>query len=459
MDGVPPYILWKEVVKDYLETCTPERLYRVIGDQPEEVSKLVPEIKKVLRTIPESFELSPEHSRDRLFEAVSQFITNISRETPLLVILDDLQWTDESSLLLMHYLTRGVYKESLLLLGAFRDTDVDDRHPLSAVLTELNRERLLQSVQLKRMSFDDVSELIKQILEQDDVSTEFCELVYEKTRGNPFFAEEVIKSLREEEVIYREDNRWKIKEVAQIEFPETVKSVIKKRISRLDDECQSILTLASFVGNDFTFEALCEVTGIEENKLLELMEKIIKTGLVKERVVRGEDVYCFADVIVRDVVHEEVSHLRHKKLHNKVGCSLEKVYAEKIDDHLGELAYHFLEAGDKDKALEYFLKAGEKASKIYANSEAVSYLQSALRLLEEKEGELQEKGRVLERLGDIKNLVGEYDASTKYWNEALLLWNQLNEKEKAARLHRKIANLLWTAKAKRRRLRSTTTRL
>jgi predicted ATPase/KaiC/GvpD/RAD55 family RecA-like ATPase len=446
MDGVPPYILWKEVVKDYLETCTPEKLYRVIGDQPEEVSKLVPEIKKMLRTIPESFELSPEHSRDRLFEAVSQFITNISRETPLLVILDDLQWTDESSLLLMHYLTRGVYKESLLLLGAFRDTDVDDRHPLSAVLTELNRERLLQSVQLKRMSFDDVSELIKQILEQDDVSTEFCKLVYEKTRGNPFFAEEVIKSLKEEEVIYREDNRWKIKEVAQIEFPETVKSVIKKRISRLDDECQSILTLASFVGNDFSFEALCEVTGIEDNKLLELMEKIIKTGLVKERVVRGEDVYCFADVIVRDVAHEEVSHLRHKKLHNKVGCSLEKVYGEKIDEHLGELAYHFLEAGDKDKALEYFLKAGEKASKIYANSEAVSYSQSALKLLQEKEDELQEKGRVLERLGDIKSLIGEYDVSTKYWNEALLLWNQLNEKEKAARLHRKIANLLWDSK-------------
>ena len=446
MDGVPPYILWKEVIKDYLETCAPEQLYRVIGDQPVEVSKLVPEIKKVLKTIPESFELNPEHSRDRLFEAVSQFVTNISRETPLLVILDDLQWTDESSLLLMHYLARGVNNQSLLLLGAFRDTDIDDRHPLSAVLTELNRERLLQSVQLKRMSFDDVEELIKQILEQDDVPTEFCKLVYEKTRGNPFFAEEVIKSLKEEEVIYREDSTWKIKEIAHIEFPETVKSVIKKRISRLDDECQGILTLASFIGNDFTFEALIGVTGIEENKLLELMEKIIKTGLIKEKVVHGEDEYCFADVIVRDVVHEEVSHLRHKKLHNKVGSSLEKVYAEKIDEHLGELAYHFLEAGDKNRALEYFKKASEKASTIYANNEAISYFQSTLRLLEEKENELEEKEQVLEKLGDIENVIGEYEAGTQYWNKALLLCNRLNEKEKTARLHRKIANLLWDNK-------------
>jgi tetratricopeptide (TPR) repeat protein len=443
MDGVPPYILWKEVVKDYLETCTPEQLYKVIGNYPIEVSKLVPELKQMLRTIPESFPLSPENSRDRLFEAVSQFVTNVSKEAPLLVILDDLQWTDESSLLLLHYLARGAYKESLILLGAYRDTDVDERHPLKPVLTELNRERLLQSVQMKRMSFDDVSEMIKRILEQDDVSREFCELIYERTRGNPFFVEEVIKSLKEEEVIYREDDKWKVKEVSKIEFPETVKNVIKKRVSRLDDECQNILTLASFVGNDFTFEALRGVTEIEEDKLLELMEKVLKTGLVKERVIRGEDVYCFADVIVRDVVHEEVSHLRHKKLHHKVGCSLEKVYAEKIDEHLGELAYHFLESGDKDKALEYFLKAGEKASKIYANSEAVSYYQSALGLLEEKEGEYREKARVLETLGDIKRIQGEYDLCIKRWNEALVLWKQLDEKEKVAGLHRRMAMMLW----------------
>ncbi len=107
------------------------------------------------------------------------------------------------------------------------------------------------------------------------------------------------------------------------------------------------------------------------------------------------------------------------------------------------MALHFLESGDKDKALDYFLKAGEKAAKVYANSEAASYFQSALRLLEEKEGELLERGRVLERLGDIKSIVGEYDACMKYWSDALLLWKQLREKEKVSRLHRKMGNVLW----------------
>jgi tetratricopeptide (TPR) repeat protein len=446
MDGVPPYILWSEVIKDYLHYCTPEQLYKVIGLYPGELLKLVPEIRQKFRILPESLPINPEHGRDRLFEEVSQFVTNISREAPLLVILDDLQWTDQTSLLLLHYLARGVYRESLLLLGAYRDSEVDEQHPLTPVLTELNRERLLQSAQLKRMSFDDTSEMIKRVLEQDDVPREFCQLVYEKTRGNPFFAEEVIKSLKEEEVINREGNKWKIKDVSKVEFPKTVKNVIKARVGRLDEECQNVLMMASFVGNDFTVEAMSAVTGIEESKLLRLMDKLFKTGLIKEQVARGEGICSFADLLVRDVVYEEVTPLTRKELHGVVASALEKVYAETIDEHSGELASHFLESGQKDKALNYFLKAGERASKVYANSEAASYYQSALSLLEEKGDELREKGRVLERLGDIKRLVGEYDACMKYWSEALPVWKQLDEKETVARLHRKMAHALWSSK-------------
>jgi len=443
MNGVSPYILWKEVIKDYLEECNPEQLYRVIGFYPAEVAKLVPEIGQKIRSIPQSLPISPEQEQNRLFEAVSQFITNISREIPLLVVLDDLQWTDPSSLLLLLYLARDVQKTPLLLLGAYRSTDIDAKHPLSPVLTELNRERLPQSIPLKRMSLNDVSEMVKNILEQEDVPLEFCELVYEKTRGNPFFVEEVVRSLKEEEVIHREENKWKIREVSSIEFPETVKSVVKARIGRLDEDCQSVLTMASFVANDFTFEALQAVAGSDEDRLRKVVDRLLKTGLLRHRNARGEDVCSFSDIIVRDVVNEEIGTYERKKLHGAVGAALEKVYAKKIDEHLGELALHFLESGDKQKALDYFLKAGEKAQKVYANAEAASYFQSALRLLEEKEGETLERARVLETLGDIKVLVGEYDVCMKRWDEALLLWKQLDKKEKVAGLYRKMAVTLW----------------
>ena len=443
MDGVPPYVIWKEVIKDYLETCIPEQLYRVIGYYPAEVAKLVPELSQKLRTMPPSFPISPEQEQNRLFEAVSQFLTNLSREAPLLVVLDDLQWTDPSSLLLLHYLASGVQKTQLLILGAYRSTDVDAKHALTPILAELKRERLPKSVSLKRMSQEDTLELIRQVLEQDDIPQEFCGRVYEKTRGNPFFTEEVIESLKDEGLIYKENGRWNFKEISAIEFPESVKNVVKARISRLDDECQNVLTMASFVGNDFTLNAVCALTGIEENQLLEIMDRLLKTGLIKEREVHGEGICSFADILVRDIVYEEVSLLKRKKLHGLVGNALEKVYATKLDEHFAELASHFLESGDKGKALSYFLKAGDKAAGIYANEEAASYYRSALKLLEEKEGKLQEKEHVLERLGEVERFMGEYEACIKHWNEALSVLTKLDMKQEIAGLHRKMANVLW----------------
>jgi hypothetical protein len=105
--------------------------------------------------------------------------------------------------------------------------------------------------------------------------------------------------------------------------------------------------------------------------LLDILEKMLKTGLI-EKLIRREEVYSFVDIIIRDVVHEEVSLLRHKRLHSTIGSTLEGLYSDKVDEHLGEIAYHFLEGGREDKALEYFLKAGERAEKVYAHGEVTS---------------------------------------------------------------------------------------
>jgi tetratricopeptide (TPR) repeat protein len=443
MDGIPPYVLWREVIRDFLDNCSLEQLYRVIGFYPAEVAKLVPELVQKLRAIPQSFPISPEQELSRLFEAVSQFVINIAREAHLLVVLDDLQWADPSSILLLHYLARGVQKTPLLLLGAYRSGEIDSKHPLTPVLAELNRERLSQSISLKRMSLDEISMMIRQMLEQHDVPAEFCSLVYEKTRGNPFFVEEVVKSLKEENLIYLEDNKWRTRDISRIELPETVKSVVKARIDRLDDECQKVLTMASLVGNDFTPDALQEVIGLKEMDLRTILDQLLRTGLLKYGVVHGEDICSFTDTVVRDTVYEEVGTFERKKLHGIVGTGLEKAYAGKIEEHFGELANHFLEAGDKNKALDYCIKAGEKAAKVYANGEAAFYLQSALRLLEEKEGALREKASVLETLGNVKKLVGEHDACIKCWNECLSCGKELCDNELVSRLHCKMANVFW----------------
>lgn len=444
MDGIYPYVLWREVIRDYLEKSSPDQLYRVIGLYPEEVAKLVPELRQRFDTIPQSFPITPEQEQNRLFEAVTQFVTNISRETPLLVVLDDLQWVDSSSLLLLHYLARGANRTPLLLLGAYRNTDIDLNHPLTPILIELNRERLLQSVTLKRMSLDDISGMIKQILEQDDIPAEFCNRVFEKTRGNPFFAEEVINSLKEDELIYREGNRWKVREAMSIELPLTVKSVVENRISRLNDECRSILTKASFIGNDFSFEALQEVSGFNEGKLLELTDIMLKTGLIKQKTIRGESVCSFADTLIRDVLCEDVSPFRRSRLHDIVGCALEKVYASRLDEHLGELAFHFLESGNEDKALNYLIRAGEKSQEMYAYEEALSYFSQVLNFLEEREASVKERARIAEKLGDIKTWTGKFDAGFDYWTKALRFLTQTHDMKSISALHIKMAHAFWS---------------
>jgi predicted ATPase/KaiC/GvpD/RAD55 family RecA-like ATPase len=442
--GVPPYTLWKEVIKDYLQGCTPEELQRVVGYYPGEISKIIPEIKQKLIVFSESPVLSPDLERDRLFEAVSQFVTNISKTAPLIVVLDDLQWADPSSLLLLHYLARGIYRENLLFLGAYRDTEIEVKHPLFPVLTDLNRARLLQCAQLKRFSYSEVSQMVKQILGIVEVPNEFCERIYEKTDGNPFFIEEVLTSLKEEGVIYCKENECKIREFSKIEFPRTVKDVLKERIERLDKECQELLLTASFIGNDFTFEALREITGIEDEKLLEKTENILKTGLLRCKVSHGEELCSFADTLIRDVLCEEVSPLRSRKLHQDIALALERTYERKKEEHYGELATHFLEGGEKDKAFDYFLKAGEKAKKVYANNEAASYFRTALKLAQEKNSVSETRIRILEELGDVEELLGEHGNCLESWNEILCLLDQSQEKNKAARIHRKIAKILWS---------------
>jgi serine/threonine protein kinase/tetratricopeptide (TPR) repeat protein len=441
--GVPPYVLWSEVIKGYLKMATQGQMQRVIGSYPAEVCKLVPEVKQKLVAVPQSMSISPEHEQQRLFEAVSLFIANVSRDAPLLIVLDDLHWADQSSLMLLHYLARGIHNEPLLIMGAYRDSNVNEKHPLYPVLTELNRERLVHIISLRHMTINETARMVKQVLERDDVPEEFCRLIYQKTGGNPYFVEEVIRSLEEERVIYREEKDWKLKDVSNIELPQSVRSIVKSRIEKLDDECQNVLVTASAVGERFTFDVLRQVVKMDENRLFDVMEKILKTGVVEENVIVGEDIYSFSDVVVRDVLNEEISHLRRKKLHAAVGLALERVYGNKAEQHSGELAYHFLEGGDEDKTLDYLLKAGEKAGKVYAHDEAYSYLHQAVELMREKGDSVAQEASVMEKLGDIKAWVGESEVSIQNWNRSLKLWAQVEDLRSVSRVNCKMAHLFW----------------
>jgi len=319
-------------------------------------------------------------------------------------------------------------------MGAYRDLELKEKEALSRCLLNMNRERLFQALPLRRLEASEVGVMVRQTF-GDKVPSELAKLVYEKSGGNPFFVEEILRSLAEEWMVQPGEKGWIVPDVSRIRIPDTVKAVVTQRLQRLDETCRRTLSLAAVVGREFDFQVLREITGLEEDQLVDHLDECLMNRLIQECRVPGREVYAFIDNQVRDVLYEGVSTVRRRRHHLQIGQILEKLHAKNLEEHADELAYHFREGGDDGKALEYFLKAGDGAMKVYANGEASSYFESALNLLDRTGGDVREKARVAEALGNLKNWNMEYEASVKYFNEALRLLKDLGDKKGLARVN------------------------
>jgi predicted ATPase len=317
----------------------------------------------------------------RLYEAVAQFFVNISRESPLALFLDDLQWFDDASMGLLHHMVRAISAEHLLVVGGYRDQELEDQRSLSRSIAEINRERLSYALPLKRLAFDHVLQMVRQAF-GERIPGELPDLVYAKTEGNPFFVEEVLRSLVEEGAVYPVEKGWGVKDLSDVHVPRGIREVARKRLERLDEESSHVLSLAAVIGREFSFPMLREVTGLDEDRLIDIIDKCLQARLVVARNVLGEEVYAFADTQLRDVLYEGISPVRRRRHHLKVGETMENLYARKIDDYLEALAYHFLEGNDLSKAVNYAQKAGDKAAKLFAWDQARRYYETALKLME-----------------------------------------------------------------------------
>ncbi|UCE15559.1 MAG: tetratricopeptide repeat protein [Candidatus Bathyarchaeota archaeon] len=440
-EGAVPYKPWVQIIGEYSRRSRPELLYKVAGIYSAEIVKLVPEAASKLGAVPSLPALTPEGERLRLFEAVTQFFINASKENPLVLFLDNLQWGDLSTMQLLHHLGRSLKMERLTIAGAYRDLELEERKALSECLLDMNRERLFQALPLRRLNAPEVRVMVKQTF-GDKVPPKLAKLVYEKSGGNPFFVEEILRSLAEERMVQPGEKGWVVPDVSRVRIPRTVKAVVTQRLEHLDEACRRTLSLAAVVGREFDFQVLKEITGLEEDQLVTHLDDCLRDGLIQERRVPTGEIYTFTDNQVRDVLYEEVSTVRRRRLHIQAGQILEKLHAKNLEEHADELAYHFHEGRDNTKALKYFLKAGDRAMKVYANEEASSHFESALNLLDRTGGDVREKARVAEALGDLKYGNMEYEASLEYFNEALELLKETRDKRGQARIHDKMAEIL-----------------
>jgi tetratricopeptide (TPR) repeat protein len=424
-----------EAIRSFLRTALPALLVKVVMPYAGELVRLVPELSERLGKIPAPPPLGPEEERLRLLETIAGFFTSISKEEPLVLFVDDVQWA--SSLDALQHLARKVPTEKLLVLGAYRDVELEESSTLSRTLLSMNRERLFHALALKRLSQSQVSQMVTQIV-GEPASVSLSKIIYEKTEGNPFFVEETVRYLIEGGAVALGDKGWEVKDAALLQLPRSVKAVVSERLERLGEEAKTVLTWASMVGREFTLEELREVTGLEEEKLLDAIERALEARVVSARSSLSREAYGFVDNQTRDVLYEGISPVRRGRYHLRAGQALEKVHARRLEEHYDALTRHFIEGRDLQKAAEYSIKAGDRVAGIYAWERAISHYQTALELLEEIEAEPVKQAEVLEKLGTVTALA-KGRGSIGYLEKALSIYEAAGDNKKAAAVHGRLA--------------------
>jgi tetratricopeptide (TPR) repeat protein len=428
-----PYAPWVEGARQYVAQTPSELLRRMLGPRASELVKLVPDIVVKVGSIPPSKPLGEEQDKIRFYEAVTQFFISICTESPLLLLFDDMQWGDQSSLDLLEYFVRSATNLRVLTGCAYRSEDVQPDSPVYRSLMKFNRQRLLETIQVKNLSKEETIELIKQTFGEQTITPEFADLIYERTGGNPFFVEEVLRSLVEDGTIFRTETKWDRKPIQEIILPESVKSVLKSRLTKLQPETLNLLTMASVVGSEFDFEVLREVTQTQEDTLLKRLEESISAGLISE-VPNRKDVFRFADNRIRELLLGELIRSRRIRYHVKIAEAMEKVYSKNLENQAEGIAIHFSEGGDTERTIKYSLMAGDRNRTIHAYEQAIADHRRALDLVELEGGRNESTAEVAEKLAECFRLAGQAQKSAEYYQGALGIFEKLHDSKACARV-------------------------
>jgi len=420
-DWAPPFSPFVEAIKQHGAATTPQRLRADLGADAGVLARIVPALHERLPNIPEPPTIPPDGERYRLLEAVSDTLGRLAADRPLVLILDDLHWADRGTIAMLQHVARASAGQRVLLLGAYRDVELDRAHPLSEALTALRREKHFERILLRGLDGAEVAELLDTIAEQD-VPAPLAEAIARETEGNPFFIKEVLLHLVEEKKIVSQDGTWASKlSIAEMGIPEGVREVIGRRLSRVSEACGRMLTVASALTAGFSWDVISAISDAADAALLDAIDEALGAHLIVERE-RGR--YDFTHALIRHTLYEELSTPRRVLLHRQIGEALERLYAPDIEPHVAEFAHHFYEAspgGDVAKAAAYAKRAGDQARAMAAWDEAIAHAANALHLMETQGAGGRERCEMMLSLGDVQGFGGGFaDAAETYLRAAQL---------------------------------------
>jgi tetratricopeptide (TPR) repeat protein len=405
-----PYLAFVEALRSYVLSREAKDLREELGSGAADVARIISEIRERLK-IKLRPQKDPEEERYRLLQAVTGFLSNAAAVQPMMVVLEDLHDADKGTLEVLTHVSRNLAGARLLIVGTYRDVEVDRSHPLSAALAELRRVSTYGRVLLRGLNADEVRRMLESIT-RESVPWGLAEAVHRQTEGNPLFVQEVVRYLAEEGLITRKEGHWQPTKDTPLEMsiPEGLRDVIGKRLSLLSPECNQLLSVASVIGREFALETLKAVAGINEDVFVNALKDAVRLSVLEERSQRGLVRYRFTHAFFRQTLYEEMIAPQRLKLHQQVARSLETLYATRLKEHATELAEHFshsTDPADLTKAVEYGKMAAKRAIDVYAYEEAVRLLDQALQVQEVLDPEDKAKRcDLLLALGDALILAG-----------------------------------------------------
>ena len=470
-EGAEPYLPFLEALGHTLDPADEaerERVLAFIREEAPELLELTTHLMTVIRTLRVTGMGTQEEtiatSKERLFEAITQVLLFLSREAPVVLLLEDLQWADSGSLQLLHYIARSAANQRLLVLGTYRTEellpDVDgSSHPLTDTLQRMSAEGICQKIELAGLAPDALNTMLRRIFRRAMFSPEFRASLHRETGGNPLFVVEVLKLLRDEGGIYEQRGTWRERrEVAFDAIPERVYDVVLRRIERLSEDQRELLQVAATVGDRFTSAALSEVSECERVPVLRTLNRLERV----HQLIRSEgDGYAFTHAKIREALYTEIPPELQREYHLAYGAFLEAHATPGGRAAVSDLARHFHLGGASSRALPYLVQAGDRASRMFAYKEAAEFYrwavadlstlaakrrprgleaslltrfggvcsrlgdrQGALRLLQEAERRAEEEddggtvGKVRQKIGKIHYSAGDYDAARRQYRRS-----------------------------------------
>ncbi|MGZ4120591.1 MAG: AAA family ATPase [Actinomycetota bacterium] len=427
-----PYLPLLEAIGNYLAGADLDSVRARLGPSGRELAQLFPQLDPSGTPVQDA---ETTQSKLRLFEAMIALLGIPADQHGLLLIVEDLHWADASTRELLDYMTRRLRQMRIMVLATYRRDEMHRKHPLAPIVQGWRRSGGAQVIELEPLDGDQVSSMVRAIFDVDHVSDEFRDFIHERSEGNPFVLEEMLKEAIDCGDLYRsETGEWERKDLAHLAIPRSVADNIMGRVERMDPDHADVLRGAAVLGPSFEYEALVSLTQLSEQIVQAALTSCVQQQLIVG-VERSPGVYRFRHALTREAVYEDLILPKRQQLHARAAAVLKARPGTPAVD----IASHLLAAGDYEGAVPLCLSAADEAMAAVAFPEACELWERCLEYITDE----VQRGRVLTSLGHAYTVSSEPARAQRYLHEAVRLFERLGNKGEEAKARLWLGRTYW----------------